>query len=155
MTTLRGWLGLSAVLALSFWLGVGWLTASAATPAAPLVTPRPTLVPTATPTLAPPRPPTGALIQLWVTGTELQNTQTLVQWQDGLGQWHDVEGWRGTLEGGPTGRGWQTWWLAADLFGRGPFRWVVTPQNRPAQVSEGFYLPSGPGQVQLVEVRLP
>jgi len=46
---------------------------------------------------------------------------SVVQWQDSAGNWHDVEGWRGTLDN----RGVRRWWVAAKDFGTGPFRWVV------------------------------
>lgn len=128
--------------------------------------PRP---PTPTPTQAtsqtPSRAPTGALIILETTfdndwpsrGLAWQDLWTMVQWQDGNGAWHDVEGWQGTLDEVEGSLGWKTWWLAPDIFGRGPFRWVVyEQQDGPVMViSESFHLPDQKGGSRTVEVALP
>lgn len=63
----------------------------------------------------------GAEIQL-VVPEEYAGAYTVVQWQDGLGDWHDVEGWRGELDNNGLTK---TWWLASEHFGTGPFRWQV------------------------------
>lgn len=76
---------------------------------------------------------------------------TVVQWQDLLGNWQDVKGWRGTLDEvvcGEDGRlvGRKVWWVAQADLGKGPFRWQVY-QDREGSLfitSEPFYLP-GPG----------
>lgn len=48
----------------------------------------------------------------------------VVQWQDGLGTWHDVEGWRSTLTHSQT-----DWSVEEKDFGTGPFRWMVYDQK--------------------------
>ena len=75
----------------------------------------------------PPRPPvipretqSGAYIKLTVENA-LPNVWTEVHWQDAQGDWHPVEGWRGTLDDGTT----KLWWVAPRDFDTGPFRWVV------------------------------
>jgi hypothetical protein len=49
------------------------------------------------------------------------------------------------------------WWLAADLFGKGPFRWLVYQSTRGEKLlaaSESFYLPGAEGEKLWVEVLL-
>lgn len=123
--------------------------------ASPSMPPRPS---TPTPTLVP--PPTrsvftsvsGAFIHIQVVNGNRQ-TFTMLQWQDGEGNWHDVDGWRGTLEDGV----WKRWWLPSYLFGKGPFRWLVYEHSggELLAVSRSFDLPTLPGQVVSVLVTLP
>ena len=63
---------------------------------------------------------------------------TVVQWQGGMGQWHEVEGWRGQAQDGTI-----AWAVEEKDFGSGPFRWVVYhPQaGRIVGASYPFYLP--------------
>jgi hypothetical protein len=84
----------------------------------------------------------------WQT-THWQDLWTGVQWQDPTGAWHDVEGWRGTLdevksdvEGAVTG--YKTWWVGGEHMGEGPFRWLVyrSKGGRLLAASESFDLPS-------------
>ena len=77
---------------------------------------------------------------------------TVVQWQDTAGNWHDVDGWQGTLEAGDQ----KMWWLAPDLFGKGPFRWLIYRGDRARLLaaSAPFYLPDSAGEVHPVEVSL-
>ncbi len=132
--------------------------------------PRP---PTHTP---PPRPtslpvlstvPDGAMIELRVQfpqdGLEYhwQELWTVVQWQDEFDNWHEVEGWQGTLDevvNGESGRveGRKAWWLSSDLLGKGPFRWMVyRPQGHELIAeSELFYLPDRDGAMLIVETSL-
>lgn len=68
-----------------------------------------------------------------------------VEWQDGLGQWHAVDGWQGlpdSVDG--LGRLLQQWNTGPENFGRGPFRWAVyTSQGGSlVGVSPSFNLPS-------------
>jgi hypothetical protein len=113
----------------------------------------------------PPRSgPTGAFIELRVRFPEegldfhWQELWTIVQWQDGFGRLHDVEGWQGTLDQvSRTGRevvGNKTWWLARDLFTKGPFGWIVYRVQSGAVVakSEPFFLPDTVGEVETVEI---
>ncbi len=64
--------------------------------------------------------PLGTHIEL--VAPEHAGAWSVVQWQDVNGNWHDVEGWRGTLDSS----GYICWWVAAKDFGTGPFRWVIT-----------------------------
>ena len=73
---------------------------------------------------------------------------SVVQWQDSAGNWHDVEGWRGSLGSGYTRR----WAVEAKDFNTGPFRWLVLsgeggqvigtsePFNLPAAGNETIYV---------------
>ena len=77
--------------------------------------------------------PVGAYIELQAPG----GSWAAVQWQDSAGNWHEVEGWRGSLPASAR------WWVAAKDFGKGPFRWAVTqePGGRVLGLSAPFYLP--------------
>jgi hypothetical protein len=98
----------------------------------------------ATPTPQPPDDgdddkPAGAHIVLQVESAPA-GAWTIVQWQDSAGGWHDIEGWQGTLDEGDQ----KMWWLAPNLFGKGPFRWLVyqsTERDELLATSESFYLP--------------
>ena len=76
-----------------------------------------------------------------VTGQIQVQTQpgawTVVQWQDGSGKWHDVEGWR--TQSGP---GTVTWAVEEKDLGSGPFRWIGYASNgRMVATSSSFNLP--------------
>lgn len=87
------------------------------------------------------------------TGRIVLSTQpgawTVVQWQDGRGQWHDVEGWRGQASGGTI-----AWTVEEKDFGSGPFHWVAyQPQaGRIIGASYPFYLP-GAGETVRLEIQ--
>ena len=103
-----------------------------------------------TPTPKPPKLPNGA-IELTVESAPA-GLWTVVQWQDALGGWHNVEGWQGTLDEGDK----KTWWVDKADYDKGPFRWVVY-QGQGGDLlatSESFYLPSSHGQTVRVEVSL-
>jgi hypothetical protein len=128
------------------------------------------------PAALPPRPtkpaakraPAGATIELRVQFPETwpweeahwQEVWTVVQWQDGWGDWHDVEGWRGNLDrleehaGAYEGR--KAWWLSGDLFGKGPFRWQVFRHEGGTLVaqSEPFDLPDATSETLLIETAM-
>jgi hypothetical protein len=74
---------------------------------------------------------------------------TVVQWQDGVGWWHDVEGWRAQV--GPDQA--VTWWVAPRDLDTGPFRWLVYQEDHGRRgvvwASELFYLPK---QAETLEV---
>lgn len=74
--------------------------------------------------------PIGTYIEL--VAPEHAGAWTVVQWQDSAGNWHDVEGWRGTLDD----RGVRRWWVDAKDFGTGPFRWVIEGANAASMASE-------------------
>jgi hypothetical protein len=110
----------------------------------------------------------GALIQLraqfscswpWVDKPWYE-VWSWIQWQDSLGQWHNVDGWQGTLEDIQSYNGiymaFKTWRLFDGLYGQGPFRWVVSDSymGTTVAISEPFYLPAQSGQVLCVDVLL-
>jgi hypothetical protein len=128
--------------------------------------PRP---PTATPATFPPdRPGTGAKAAVqagaWIElhfqpparspSLSWPELWTAVQWQDTGGRWHDVEGWRGTLDGVANGVGIKVWWVAQSDLGTGPFRWIVRRGFGGDLLagSESFHLPVTSGETTLVEV---
>lgn len=85
-----------------------------------------------------------------------QDLWTVVQWQDAAGDWHDVEGWRGPLDEVAKGEGRKVWGLSADLFGAGPFRWVVyeSQQGEVLAISESFDLPDSTGKASTITVEV-
>jgi hypothetical protein len=99
--------------------------------------------------------PGWAVIELHVQAARPE-LWTVVQWQDRLGGWHDVEGWRGTLDEVSNGVGKKKWWVARPNFDTGPFRWVIYqgPGSRLLVVSEAFRLPRYENTVVVVEVSL-
>lgn len=94
------------------------------------------------------KPPDGA-IELTVESAAA-GLWTVVQWQDALGGWHDVEGWQGALDKGDR----KTWWVDKTDLGKGPFRWAVTQSGELLATSELFYLPDSVGQTVKVSVSL-
>lgn len=77
----------------------------------------------------------GAPASAWVT----------VEWQDGYGVWHRVDGWQDKL--GDTGL--KTWWVnEAQLGTSGLYRWVVYDQRGGNlwATSSAFHLPSAAGK---------
>ena len=99
--------------------------------------------------------PGWAVIELHVQAARPE-LWTVVQWQDALGGWHDVEGWRGTLDDISGGVGKKMWWVARPNFGTGPFRWVIY-QNQGGKLlaaSEAFRLPSSENSAVVVQVSL-
>ena len=76
----------------------------------------------------------------------------VVQWQDQQGDWHNVEGWQGTLNSTGT----QRWWVEQKDFATGPFRWIVmSAQNGTIRgTSQLFDLPIGADQTLLIVVLL-
>ena len=97
-----------------------------------------------------PNPIAGGGIELRVQSTQAidwASVQTLVQWQDGLGSWHDVEGWRGTLDELYSDGGRKTWWMSKEHFGTGPFRWAIYKGDETLATSESFAMPKSAGEV--------
>ena len=74
-----------------------------------------------------------------------------VQWQDGNGRWHAVEGWRAPVDTGVI-----TWSVLKHDFGAGPFRWVLyeTLAGRPVAASQPFDLPPAGGEAVRVYIQL-
>lgn len=90
-----------------------------------------------------------------------QDVCAVVQWQDAWGDWHDVEGWRGTLDDVSTDTdgkivGHKTWWVAAKDLGKGPFRWQGhrCANGKLLATSAPFYLPGSQGMVEESQVQL-
>lgn len=93
-----------------------------------------------------------------LAGTIMLNMQpvrdglwSVVQWYDSDEQWHDVEGWSGTVVGGKT-----IWWVEQGHWGKTPYRWVVFQEQGGAQlgISESFTLPDS-GKTLVVTVDMP
>ena len=117
---------------------------AAFSPARPVLAlpPRPEPPPT-------PNPVSGGGIELRVWSAQARSwdtVETVVQWQDGLGGWHDIEGWRGKLDQLFADGGRKTWFVSAELFGKGPFRWVVYEDDKTLATSDPFTMPSANGQ---------
>ena len=111
---------------------------------------RPTDIPTPTPEPSPQSTATpipddaneGALIYLHVPSPPA-DLQTIVQWQDGLGEWHDVVGWQGTLNEA----NFIVWWVAPRDLGAVWYRWLAyTADGRIHTTSDAFSLPDRPDQ---------
>jgi len=95
--------------------------------------------------------PVGAYIELQVQNAPA-GAWSVVQWQNELGDWYDVEGWRGSLDG----NGYRCWWVAEKDFGTEPFQWVVrSGQDGPVLgVSQAFNLPGGANETVQVNVTI-
>ena len=89
-----------------------------------------------------------------------ESVQTLVQWQDDLGGWHDVDGWRGTLDETYSDGGYKLWFVSEEHLGTGPFRWVIypvakTPDDETLATSDPFNTPSSDNETVRVVVTIP
>ncbi len=124
-------------------LGIIWLVGAISTAALP---PRPTPQADAVPT---PTVPAGAYIELHVSPVET-SLWVGVQWQDALSGWHDVKGWQGALDDA----GGKRWWVAAEDYGKGPFRWAVYRGGDLLTKSEPFHLPTGNDETASVSLSL-
>jgi len=129
-----------------------------AAPQAPVVPPALPPRPTPLPTLSPEQDRVllyDSRIQLIVSPARA-GLWTVVQWQDTFGNWHDVEGWRGTLDDVVGSQGEQVWWVAQADRGAGPFRWLVYDRLAGSLLakSEPFDLPQTSGQTVRVQVSL-
>ncbi len=80
-----------------------------------------------------------AYIELYIQPA-LRPYWAVVQWQDGLGDWHDVEGWAGKATEGLV-----VWAVFPSEFGKGPFRWAVYDDHDDIGNTERVFLgASGP-----------
>ena len=79
---------------------------------------------------------------------------TMVQWQDGLGEWHDVHGWRATLDEVNGDEGIKVWYVSEDQFGEGTYSWIVYPDPDDEFITRSapFYMPGSTGQTRQVKV---
>ena len=98
-----------------------------------------------------PTPTLGGAIELHIEGFRA-GLWAVVQWQDGLGNWHDVEGWRGEPADERV-----IWWVAPKDFGTGPFRWAIYDgaAGDLLVACDPFYLPDWHGQVVRAAVSVP
>ena len=96
----------------------------------------------------------GAYIELRLP-TDNINLWTVVQWQDGVGNWHDVESWRGVLDSLNEHKGDKIWWVLPYSYGDGPCRWLVYDRagGQLLATSHAFYLPGANRRV-IIEVTL-
>ena len=135
-------------------LMVAWGT-SLALAAPPALPPRPTPAAPTPISMSASTSPGWAGIELHVQAAR-PGLWTVVQWQDALGGWHDVEGWRGTLDEIGNGVGQKRWWVARPDFDTGPFRWMIYqgPGGRLLAASEAFRLPRYETLTVVVEVSL-
>lgn len=94
----------------------------------------------------------GAFIELWVEPLR-PDLWTRIQWQDAFGDWHDVEGWQGSLNSDERG----LWYVGPEHLGVGPFRWLVyeRPDGQLLAASLPFNLPAQNGEVLQVTMDLP
>jgi hypothetical protein len=80
---------------------------------------------------------------------------TVVQWQDGQGEWHDVTGWQGNFDefiGEAVGA--KTWAVVEDdQFGTRPFRWQILQRvgGKALKTSDPFKLPTAEGDIVFVD----
>jgi|GEM_PF-841066 len=95
--------------------------------------------------------PVGAHIELRASAAP-RGAWSVVQWQDELGDWHDVEGWQGELDTMDQ----KVWWVAQHDWGRGPFRWTLysKPGGSLLGTSKPFRLPIAAYEIVTVEVSL-
>lgn len=119
-----------------------FLTIGAGIMAPAALPPRPTPAPAAT-------GDKGGIIELQIEGMTTP-LWTEVEWQGGNGQWHLVDGWRGTIE---PERPLQ-WWVGAENLGEEAFRWQIYDAKGGALLatSETFDLPVANRQTVSVQV---
>ena len=131
-----------------------WLMSSPVQAAPSVLPPRPTAEPSPQPETRS-EPACGATIQLSVSPAS-EALWTVVQWQDAWGNWHDVEGWRGTLDELSRGTGTKIWWVARPDYAKGPFRWAVYAHQggQLLGTSGNFSLPSRDGTMVVAELAL-
>jgi len=108
------------------------------------------LPPRPQPTAVPQNSLQGGYIVLSLSAVEAGEVWTMVQWQDGWGDWHTVDGWQGTLDAD----GMKTWFVGPEHLGSGPFRWLVLQEDELAGMSDPFFLPGEINQVVNVAVTL-
>lgn len=71
-----------------------------------------------------------------------------VQWLDGNGGWHDVEGWQGSFDiASGSNLPFKQWTVGSGQYAQGPFRWVIYNQRGGDVwgVSPNFLLPQAGG----------
>lgn len=93
--------------------------------------------------------PLGATIELQAADPP-DGAWAVVQWQNSVGGWEDVDGWQGPLPQNTR------WWVAEKDFGDGPFRWVMKHgiEGPVLGTSEAFNLPGGANETVRAAVSL-
>ena len=126
------------------------LTLSPTVAAPPTLPPRPVADPTPTDVAAPARA-VGAWIQVQGPVSVSQDVWVVVQWQDSLGNWNDVDSWRGQYDSISNNVGVKTWWVDQTLFGATMFRWTAYDKKSGQVVSSTspFSLPNVKNQTLL------
>jgi hypothetical protein len=119
-------------------------------------TPKPTatLTPRPTDKAIPTVSPEGTYIRLAVKPSN-QIYWTEIEWQDGLGKWHKVDGWKGSTTSLTNDESIQ-WFMDANLFQAGPFRWLVYSEEngRLLKFSEPFCLPGAATEILMINLDL-
>lgn len=136
-----------------------WLTPGGDVLSAP--PPLPTAIPPTSESTPDPTPETpasisgGMMMILRVKPVDAQ-LWTVVQWQDGEGKWHTVDGWRGNLDMLSKSEGWKYWFYGEDLLGKGPFRWQIYSADGDTLLatSDAFVIPDSASQPAIVDVFL-
>lgn len=86
-------------------------------------------------------------------GVDPRALWTVVQWQDALGDWHDVEGWVGPLDTIDVTHGEKSWGVVRRNLGESPFRWLVYTKQGGTLVAAtaAFALPASSGKTLTVQ----
>lgn len=94
--------------------------------------------------------PMGAYIRLQISPSN-QVYWTEIEWQDDLGSWHRVNGWKGNTTAGNV-----QWFVGPELFQAGPFRWLVfSEENGDFLVTtRQFCLPAYANEIMILAVNL-
>jgi hypothetical protein len=144
-------------------LGLAWMalplrpasTAYAQLPPRPTLTPTPvpaTATPTALPLVTPTAVPVEHPVRIrLLVDAGYEGAWSLVQWQDGQGDWHDVSGWLGEIENGQV-----QWRVLPKDYNTGPFRWIVLdqPGGEILAISASFTLPNPSDPLTAVTVKI-
>jgi len=116
---------------------------------------RPTLTPTPSiyATAQPKQERAVASISLIADGDGLETAvyETSVEWEDEHGNWHIVESWQSPFNEYKQ----VVWAVAANDFGKGPFRWVVYQNGVVIKNSSIFYLPPSNNEIVAIHIDIP
>lgn len=153
--TLKGMasIGLCAALTLAFYIAIAAPGQPASASALP---PRYTPTPTSRPTTSELK---RGYIELRLYSSTSTPLYSVVQWVDGMGNWHDVTGWQDTPQNVNEYRQ-SRWWVYPHDYGKGPFRWAIfqaeaAQSGAPLAVSQSFSLPLTDNDVVMQQVIIP